>query len=75
MRGELASTADRELLLDALGALVFWRLIALNRPVSAEHLDQIADAAATSGSPRLASTARSAVDAVRRGVVAADRMD
>ena len=38
-------------------------------------LDQIADAAATSGSPRLASTARSAVDAVRRGVVAADRVD
>ena len=43
MRGELAPTADRELLLDTLGALVFWRLIALNRPVSAEHLDQIAD--------------------------------
>ncbi len=43
-RGELSPTADRELLLDALGALVFWRLIALNRPVSAGHLDQIADA-------------------------------
>jgi ATP-dependent RNA helicase HelY len=38
-------------------------------------LDQVGDAAATSGSPRLASTARSAVDAVRRGVVAADRVD
>ena len=38
-------------------------------------LDQVADAAATSGSPRLAQAARSAVDAVRRGVVAADRMD
>lgn len=36
--------ADRELLLDALGALVFWRLIALNEPVSAAHLDRIADA-------------------------------
>lgn len=43
-RGEVSPTADRELLLDALGALVFWRLIALNRPVSAGHLDQIADA-------------------------------
>ena len=38
-------------------------------------LDQVTDAAVTSGSPRLASTARSAVDAVLRGVVAADRMD
>jgi ATP-dependent RNA helicase HelY len=38
-------------------------------------LDQVGDAAATSGSPRLAATARSAVDAVRRGVVAADRID
>ncbi|MFI5074935.1 MAG: DEAD/DEAH box helicase [Actinomycetales bacterium] len=38
-------------------------------------LDQVADAAVTSGAPRLASTAHSAVDAVRRGVVAADRMD
>jgi len=38
-------------------------------------LDQVADAAVTSGSPQLASTARSAVEAVRRGVVAADRMD
>jgi ATP-dependent RNA helicase HelY len=38
-------------------------------------LDQIADAAASSGSPQLAATARSAVDAVRRGVVAADRVD
>ncbi|HEU4332258.1 MAG TPA: DEAD/DEAH box helicase [Lapillicoccus sp.] len=38
-------------------------------------LDQVADAAATSGSSKLAATARSAVDAVRRGVVAADRVD
>ncbi len=38
-------------------------------------LDQIADAAAGSGSPQLAATARAAVDAVRRGVVAADRVD
>lgn len=44
VRGEVSRAADRELLLDALGALVFWRLIALNRPVSAGHLDQIADA-------------------------------
>ena len=38
-------------------------------------LDQVADAAASSGSPQLAATARAAVDAVRRGVVAADRVD
>jgi ATP-dependent RNA helicase HelY len=38
-------------------------------------LDQVADAALTSGSLKLARTARSAVDAVRRGVVAADRVD
>jgi ATP-dependent RNA helicase HelY len=38
-------------------------------------LDQIADAAAASGSRQLAATARAAVDAVRRGVVAADRVD
>jgi ATP-dependent RNA helicase HelY len=38
-------------------------------------LDQVGDAAATSGAPQLARTARSAVDAVRRGVVAADRLD
>ncbi|MEP6630986.1 MAG: RNA helicase, partial [Lapillicoccus sp.] len=38
-------------------------------------LDQVADAAASSGSPQLAATARAAVTAVRRGVVAADRVD
>jgi len=38
-------------------------------------LDQVGDAAATSGSAKLAATARSAVEAVRRGVVAADRVD
>ncbi len=38
-------------------------------------LDQVADAAATSGASQLAATARAAVDAVRRGVVAADRVD
>lgn len=43
-RGEVSPAADRELLLDSLAALVFWRLIALNRSVSAEHLDHIADA-------------------------------
>lgn len=43
-RGELSPDADRELLVDALGALVFWRLIALNQPVTEVHLDRIADA-------------------------------
>jgi ATP-dependent RNA helicase HelY len=38
-------------------------------------LDQIGQAAASSGSPQLAATAREAVTAVRRGVVAADRVD
>jgi ATP-dependent RNA helicase HelY len=38
-------------------------------------LDQIAEAASSSGSPKLSATSRSAIDAVRRGVVAADRVD
>jgi len=38
-------------------------------------LDQVGDAAATAGAPQLATTARAAVVAVRRGVVAADRVD
>jgi len=41
-RGELAATADQDLMLDALGALVFWRLIALDRPVTDAHLGRVA---------------------------------
>ena len=41
-RGELAATADQDLMLDALGALVFWRLIALGRAVTDAHLHRIA---------------------------------
>ncbi|MBP1821392.1 TetR/AcrR family transcriptional regulator [Mycobacterium sp. OAE908] len=41
-RGELAATADQDLMLDALGALVFWRLIALGRPVTDAHLGRVA---------------------------------
>jgi Tetracyclin repressor-like, C-terminal domain len=41
-RGELAASADQDLMLDALGALVFWRLIALGRPVTDAHLHRIA---------------------------------
>jgi AcrR family transcriptional regulator len=41
-RGELAADADQDLMLDALGALVFWRLIALGRPVTDAHLRRVA---------------------------------
>jgi AcrR family transcriptional regulator len=40
-RGELAATADQDLMLDVLGALVFWRLIALGRPVTDAHLHRV----------------------------------
>lgn len=43
-RGELAPGADRELMVDAMGALVFWRLIALSMPMTPEYLGRIADA-------------------------------
>jgi AcrR family transcriptional regulator len=43
-RGELAPGADRELLVDAMGALVFWRMIALSMPVTPEYLRRITDA-------------------------------
>lgn len=43
-RGELDVDADQEVIVDALGALVFWRLIALGKPVSARHLDRVAAA-------------------------------
>lgn len=43
-RGELAADADRELMVDAMGALVFWRMIALSTPVTPEYLRRIADA-------------------------------
>jgi AcrR family transcriptional regulator len=43
-RGELDPAADRELMVDAMGALVFWRLIALSRPVTPEYLGRVADA-------------------------------
>lgn len=41
-RGELAADADRELIVDALAALVFWRVIALGQPVTAAHLRTVA---------------------------------
>lgn len=41
-RGDIAAGADQDLMLDAMGALVFWRLIALGRPVSDEHLRRLA---------------------------------
>lgn len=43
-RGELGVDADQAVILDALGALVFWRLIALGEPVTAAHLDRVAAA-------------------------------
>ncbi|HUG83142.1 MAG TPA: TetR/AcrR family transcriptional regulator [Euzebya sp.] len=42
-RGELSPDADRELLLDLMGALVFWRLIARRTPVTEDHIDAIVD--------------------------------
>jgi AcrR family transcriptional regulator len=44
-RGEHVMT-DTDLIVDALGALVFWRLIALRRPVTTEYLDQLTEAIA-----------------------------
>ncbi|WP_422746519.1 TetR/AcrR family transcriptional regulator [Mycobacterium sp. WMMD1722] len=41
VRGELAVDADQEVIVDAMGALVFWRLIALGQPVTARHLDRV----------------------------------
>lgn len=41
-RGELTAGADQELILDAMAALVFWRLIALSRPVTDVHLRRLA---------------------------------
>ena len=43
-RGEVAADADQELILDATAALVFWRLIALGRPVTEAHLHRVAAA-------------------------------
>lgn len=40
-RGELAPGADQELIIDAMGALVFWRLIALGQPVTEAHLHRL----------------------------------
>jgi AcrR family transcriptional regulator len=42
-RGELSVAADNDLVLDALGALVFWRLIALQRRVTRLYLDRVAE--------------------------------
>jgi len=42
-RGELSVAADNDLVLDALGALVFWRLIALQRRVTRVYLDRVAE--------------------------------
>ncbi|WP_193047555.1 TetR/AcrR family transcriptional regulator [Mycolicibacterium baixiangningiae] len=46
-RGELDVNADQEVIMDALAALVFWRLIALGKPVTAQHLDRVAAAVCT----------------------------
>ncbi|MGE2716742.1 TetR/AcrR family transcriptional regulator [Mycolicibacterium litorale] len=40
-RGEVAVDADQEVIVDAMGALVFWRLIALGKSVTARHLDRL----------------------------------
>ncbi|MBU8811244.1 TetR/AcrR family transcriptional regulator [Mycolicibacterium goodii] len=43
-RGEIGADADSELLVDAMGALVFWRLIAVFRPVTSDYLERAARA-------------------------------
>ncbi|ULN45312.1 TetR/AcrR family transcriptional regulator [Mycolicibacterium goodii] len=43
-RGEIGADADSELLVDAMGALVFWRLIAVFRPVTSDYLERVARA-------------------------------
>lgn len=42
-RGELSDSADREMILDLVGAPVFWRLIARREDLSPAYLDQLAD--------------------------------
>lgn len=41
-RGELPGPVDHDVIVDVLGAMVFWRLIALNRPVTPAYLDKVA---------------------------------
>lgn len=41
-RGELSGGADQDLILDVFGAMIFWRLIALSRPVTPAYRDKIA---------------------------------
>ncbi|PXY18970.1 TetR/AcrR family transcriptional regulator [Prauserella muralis] len=41
-RGELAGNADQDLILDVFGSLIFWRMIALSRPVTPSYLDKVA---------------------------------
>jgi AcrR family transcriptional regulator len=43
-RGELTVDADQDIIVDALGALVFWRLIALGQPVTDQHLQRLTTA-------------------------------
>lgn len=40
-RGEVSGSADNDLILDVFAALIFWRLIALSRPVTDAYLDRI----------------------------------
>ena len=40
-RGELAADADQDVIVDAMAALVFWRLIALGQPVTDSHLRRV----------------------------------
>lgn len=42
-RGELAGNSDQDLILDMFGAMVFWRLIALRRPITPAHLEKVTE--------------------------------
>ncbi|NYI08213.1 TetR/AcrR family transcriptional regulator [Allostreptomyces psammosilenae] len=43
-RGELAADVDRELALDLLGALVYWRMVVRRAPVEEGYFERAADA-------------------------------
>ncbi|WP_113701186.1 TetR/AcrR family transcriptional regulator [Nonomuraea lactucae] len=43
-RGELSASADRELILDLMGAMVFWKVAARREKATPEYLDRVAAA-------------------------------
>lgn len=60
-RGELSPQADRELILDILGGMVFWRMIARRREISDAFVEAVVDLAMVEAThpPRAARSAES----------------